>query len=815
MSQFAIVGALPLEVTLSGGNIALVAVVGLVALGAVVMAMIFRREVLAANDGTENMRVIALAVQEGASAYLGRQFRTLAVFAVIAFALLLLLPVHGDGGFGDWTLKWSRSMAFLAGAVFSALIGYLGMWLAVRANVRVAAAARSGGRTPAMRIAFRTGAHVGMATVGLGLFGAALVVLIFRSDAPTILEGFGFGAAMLAMFMRVGGGIFTKAADVGADLVGKVEQNIPEDDPRNAATIADNVGDNVGDCAGMAADLFESYAVTLVASLILGKAAFGEAGLVFPLIVPAIGVITAVIGVYLTKPKEGENGLRTINRSFYLSAGISALLCAIAAFLYLPSSFAGLNVEGLTFTGPIDDPRLVALGSVVIGIVLAAVILSLTGYYTGTEDRPVRDVGKTSLTGAATVILSGISVGFESAVYTALVIAAAVFGAAALGGGGVVALFAVALAGCGLLTTVGVIVAMDTFGPVSDNAQGIAEMSGDVHGSGAQILTELDAVGNTTKAITKGIAIATAVLAATALFGSYTDAIRGVLADAYGRFTDLSVVFAPTTLVGLILGAAVVFLFSGLAISAVGRAAGAVVYEVRRQFREIPGIMEGTGKPEYGRVVDICTRDSLRELATPGLLAILAPIAVGFGLGAPALAGFLAGAIAAGTLMAVFLANSGGAWDNAKKLVEDGHHGGKGSAAHEATIIGDTVGDPFKDTAGPAINPLIKVMNLVAVLIAPAVVAMSPLSDDPSSTRYLIAGAALLIIVAAVTVSTRRPVSIAETPGQAAVSTSESHGLTAGPATEVPEQPQASTVETHELNPRDLQDAPYQDRRGS
>jgi K(+)-stimulated pyrophosphate-energized sodium pump len=763
----------PMEVTsisLSGVNLTVVAVVGVIALIAIVMAMIFRREVLAANDGTPNMQSIARGVQEGASAYLGRQFRTLSVFAVVAFFLLLLLPVHASADFSTLTLRISRSVAFLAGAVFSALIGFLGMWLAVRANVRVAAAARDEGRDPAMKIAFRTGAHVGMATVGLGLFGAALVVFIFRGDAPTILEGFGFGAAMLAMFMRVGGGIFTKAADVGADLVGKVEKNIPEDDPRNAATIADNVGDNVGDCAGMAADLFESYAVVLVASLILGKAAFGEAGLVFPLIVPAIGVITAIIGVFLTRPRPGENGLRTINRSFYLSAAISAVLVAIAAFWYLPSSFAALNLPPDVEHGLIDDPRIVAIGAVLIGIVLAVLILSLTGYYTGTEDRPVHNVGKTSLTGPATVVLSGISVGLESAVYTAIVIAAAVYGAFLLGGSGVIGLFAIALAGCGLLTTVGVIVAMDTFGPVSDNAQGIAEMSGDVHGAGAQVLTELDAVGNTTKAITKGIAISTAVLAATALFGSYTDAIRTVLVEAYGRFMEEAVVFAPQTLVGVILGAAVVFLFSGLAISAVGRAAGAVVFEVRRQFREIPGIMEGTGKPEYGKVVDICTKDSLRELATPGLLAICAPIAVGFGLGAPALAGYLGGAIATGTLMAVFLANSGGAWDNAKKLVEDGHHGGKGSDAHAATVIGDTVGDPFKDTAGPAINPLIKVMNLVSLLIAPAVVAMSPLSDTPTPVRFAIAGVALLIIIVMVTISTRREVSIAAEPSEPSAS---------------------------------------------
>jgi K(+)-stimulated pyrophosphate-energized sodium pump len=752
-----------LEVSLTAGNLTVAAIVAVIALIALAMALVFRRQVLAAGEGTENMRTIAQGVQEGAAAYLGRQFRTLGGFAVAAFLLLLALPAHTDTGSSQLLLRICRSLAFLVGAFFSAMIGYLGMWLAVRANVRVAAAAREDGRNPAMRIAFRTGAHVGMSTVGLGLLGASLVVLIFRSDAPTILEGFGFGAAMLAMFMRVGGGIFTKAADVGADLVGKVEQNIPEDDPRNAATIADNVGDNVGDCAGMAADLFESYAVTLVASLILGKAAFGADGLIFPLIVPGIGVITAIIGIFLTRPRTGENGLRTINRSFYLSAAISAVLVAIAAFVFLPSNFADLGLpSGTTFDGPIDDPRVVALISVLIGIVLAVIILSLTGYYTGTEDRPTRDVAKTSLTGAATVILSGISLGLSSAVYTALVIAAAVFAAFLIGGSGIVALFCIALAGCGLLTTVGVIVAMDTFGPVSDNAQGIAEMSGDVEGEGAQILTELDAVGNTTKAITKGIAIATAVLAATALFGSYTDSIRGVLADAYSKFTSEAVVYAPAVLVGVLTGAAVVFLFSGLAINAVGRAAGAVVFEVRRQFREIPGIMEGTGKPQYGRVVDMVTKDSLRELGTPGLLAIMAPIAVGFGLGAPALAGYLGGAIAAGTLMAVFLANSGGAWDNAKKIVEDGYAGGKGSPAHEATVIGDTVGDPFKDTAGPAINPLIKVMNLVALLIAPAVVSMSSLSDSPNPLRYVIALVAFAIVITVVVISTRRQVGIAE-----------------------------------------------------
>jgi K(+)-stimulated pyrophosphate-energized sodium pump len=743
-------------VELSGGNLLLVVIVALIALAAIGMALMFRQQVLAAGEGTDNMKNIALAVQEGANAYLTRQFRTLGVFAAIAFVVLLALPADGMG------VRIGRSLFFLVGAGFSAAIGYLGMSLAVRANLRVAAAANSEGRDPAMNIGFRTGAFVGMLTVGLGLLGASTVVLIFRKDAAHVLEGFGFGAALLAMFMRVGGGIFTKAADVGADLVGKVEQNIPEDDPRNAATIADNVGDNVGDCAGMAADLFESYAVTLVAALILGSQAFGDKGLVFPLLIPTIGAITAVLGVYITKPRAGENGLKTINRAFYISASVGAVASVIASYAYLPSTFAAFtNMTGTDMGGAEGDPRLIASVAVVIGIVMAAGILALTGYFTGTEYRPVKDVGKTSLTGAATVILSGLAVGFESAVYTALVIAAAVFGAFLLGGATVtVSLFAVALAGCGLLTTVGVIVAMDTFGPVSDNAQGIAEMSGDVSPEGAQILTELDAVGNTTKAITKGIAIATAVLAATALFGSYSTSVIEAVFKAQPSDKELSLlnfnVFNPGVLVGLLIGAAVVFLFSGLAINAVGRAAGAVVYEVRRQFREIPGIMEGTGRPEYGKVVDIVTKDSLRELVTPGLLAVLAPVAVGFGLGVGALAGFLAGAIGTGTLMAIFLANAGGAWDNAKKLVEDGHHGGKGSDAHAATVIGDTVGDPFKDTAGPAINPLIKVMNLVSLLIASAVVSMSIGKDQNDVLRIIIALIALGIIVVSVYISKQR-----------------------------------------------------------
>ncbi|MFD5031769.1 sodium-translocating pyrophosphatase [Streptomyces sp. NPDC058405] len=767
---------------LTDGNRLIVIVIAVVALAALLVAQLLVRQVLAADEGTDSMKEIAAAVQEGANAYLARQLRTLGVFAVVVFFLLMLLPAD------NWSQRAGRSLFFLVGALFSAATGYIGMRLAVRSNVRVAAVAREatsaeGGQEKdltspdgragtmlaahkAMKIAFRTGGVVGMFTVGLGLLGASCVVLVYAADAPKVLEGFGLGAALIAMFMRVGGGIFTKAADVGADLVGKVEKGIPEDDPRNAATIADNVGDNVGDCAGMAADLFESYAVTLVAALILGKAAFGDFGLAFPLIVPAIGVVTAMIGIFAVAPRRADrSGMSAINRGFFISAVISLALVAVAAFVYLPSSYAeldGVTEESILTHG--GDPRVFALLAVAIGIALAALIQQLTGYFTETTRRPVRDIGKSALTGPATVVLAGVAIGLESAVYTALLIGLAVYGAFLLGGTSIMlALFAVALAGTGLLTTVGVIVAMDTFGPVSDNAQGIAEMSGDVQGAGAQVLTDLDAVGNTTKAITKGIAIATAVLAAAALFGSYRDAIATAVADVGTRANGLTLsldISQPNNLVGLILGSAVVFLFSGLAINAVSRSAGAVVYEVRRQFREHPGIMDYTEKPEYGRVVDICTKDALRELATPGLLAVLTPIAVGFALGVGALGSFLAGAIATGTLMAVFLANSGGAWDNAKKLVEDGHHGGKGSEAHAATIIGDTVGDPFKDTAGPAINPLLKVMNLVALLIAPAVVQFSYGRDASTGLRALVAVLALVVIIGAVYVSKRRSVTV-------------------------------------------------------
>ena len=563
-----------------------------------------------------------------------------------------------------------------------------------------------------------------MFTVGLGLLGATAILIIYKQDATSVLVGFGFGGALLAMFMRVGGGIFTKAADVGADLVGKVEQNIPEDDPRNAATIADNVGDNVGDCAGMAADLFESYEVTLVASIILGAAAFADSpegaivGVMFPLFVRAIGVITSIIGIYAVRPRsETEHGMRAINRGFFISAVVSAAAVYFVADLY------------------VGDIRV--FWAVVMGLVLASIIQLLTEHFTSTTRKPVQEVAASSQTGAATTILSGFSIGLESTVWSILVVAATVMGAFLLGNDTAERLYFISLVGMGMLTTVGVIVSMDTYGPVSDNAQGIAEMSGEFEGRPAEILQGLDAIGNSTKAITKGMAIATAVIAATSLFGSFEEIL------AASGITDFSVnVAEPNILVGLLIGGSVAFLFSSLAIRAVGRAASKVVVEVRNQFRDHPGIMAGTEMPDYGRVVDICTRTSLRELLTPGLLAVLAPIMVGFALEAEALGAYLAGAILTGQLLAVMLSNSGGAWDNAKKLVEEGNYGGKGSESHKATVIGDTVGDPFKDTAGPALNPLIKVMNLVALLIAPLVV---DYADDEPVRAVVAIGAAVII----------------------------------------------------------------------
>jgi K(+)-stimulated pyrophosphate-energized sodium pump len=720
-------------------------VILVISLLALAVAWVLMRGVLAAPEGTERMREIARAIQTGSKAYLNRQFRTVGTFMVVlTIGLFFVLPAEASAAHSELSIRLGRSVAFLLGAGFSAITGFAGMWLAVRGNVRVANAARETGLRRALTLAFRTGGVAGMFTVGLGLLGAVAILLIYEQDATGVLVGFGFGGALLAMFMRVGGGIFTKAADVGADLVGKVEQGIPEDDPRNAATIADNVGDNVGDCAGMAADLFESYEVTLVASIILGAAAFAGStegaivGVMFPVFVRAIGVVTSIVGIYSVRPRsETEHGMRAINRGFFISAILSAAVVYFVADLY------------------VNDLRV--FWAVVIGLLLASVIQLLTEHFTSTKRRPVQEIAESSRTGAATTILSGFSSGMESTVWSVFVIGVTIFAAFVLGNDTAEALYFISLTGMGMLTTVGVIVSMDTYGPVSDNAQGIAEMSGEFEGRPAEILEGLDAVGNSTKAITKGMAIATAVIAATSLFGSFEEALRA----AGFNFTGVDVA-KPEVLVGLLIGGAIPFLFSSLAIRAVGRAAARVVVEVRNQFREHPGIMQGTETPDYGRVVDICTRTSLRELLTPGLLAVLAPIFVGFALEAEALGAYLAGAILTGQLLAVMLSNAGGAWDNAKKLVEEGLYGGKGSESHKATVIGDTVGDPFKDTAGPALNPLIKVMNLVALLIAPIVVT----SVDDEAVRIAVAVAAAIVVAAAIWISKRQRAEDLLPPGE-------------------------------------------------
>ena len=693
------------------------------------------REVLSAPEGTDKMKEIAKAIQEGAKAYLSRQFRTLGIFlALLTVALFFALPAPENAVHSDLSIKLGRSLAFILGAGFSALTGYTGMWLAVRANVRTANAARESGLRRAMRIAFRAGGVAGMFTVGLGLLGATVILLAYKQDATSVLVGFGFGGALLAMFMRVGGGIFTKAADVGADLVGKVEQGIPEDDPRNAATIADNVGDNVGDCAGMAADLFESYEVTLVASLILGAAAFSGseigaiAGVMFPLFVRAVGVITSIIGIMAVTPRsEDEHGMKAINRGFFLSAAISAAAVFVISNIYMDSLKPAV--------------------AVLIGLILASIIQVLTQYFTDTKHKPVQEIAESTVTGAATTVLSGFSVGLESTVWSALVIAGSILAAFALGDSTPERLYYIALTGMGMLTTVGVIVSMDTYGPISDNAQGIAEMSGEFEGRPAEILGGLDAIGNSTKAITKGMAIATAVIAATSLFGSFEEALKGAGFDFQGIRVD-----QPDVLVGLLIGGCVAFLFSSLAIRAVGRAAQQVVVEVRNQFRDHPGIMDYTEKPDYAAVVDICTKTSLRELMTPGLLAVLSPVIVGFFLKGEALGAFLAGAILTGQLLAVMLSNAGGAWDNAKKYIEAGHFGGKGSESHKAAVTGDTVGDPFKDTAGPALNPLNKVMNLVALLIAPLVVQHA----DDNALRFAVGAVAAVVVAVMIYISKSR-----------------------------------------------------------
>jgi K(+)-stimulated pyrophosphate-energized sodium pump len=755
--------------TLKGGEWAILGLSGGAAILALLVGWFLAVQVLKEDQGTEKMQEIARAIQVGAWAYLKRQFRTIGMILIPVGAVVFLTSVAIDKPGGGSALSFVesgiyRTLAFILGCVASGLTGYIGMTLATRGNVRTAAAATRGSMKDALQVAFRTGGVAGMFTVGLGLLGATVIIALFQNTSSAMLVGFGFGGSLLALFLRVGGGIFTKAADVGADLVGKVEAGIPEDDPRNPATIADNVGDNVGDCAGMAADLFESYEVTLVASIILGVAAFNAVGLnpalglVFPLAARAIGVIASIAGVFAVRAREGEtNALKPINRGF-LTAGI---ITVIGTFL-LAQYYVGNPEMGATEFGDkavtMSNIGLRLFGAVVIGLVLAQVLSRLTEYFTGTEYGPVQEIAESTETGPATVVLSGTASGLESSVYAILCIAVALGATLWLGGGSIqFSLYLVALCGMGMLATTGVIVSEDTFGPVSDNAAGIAEMAGELKGEAGKILVSLDAVGNTTKAVTKGFAIGSAVIAAVALFASYIETIAGELklgleGDAIFQAAETQInVSDVKTFIGLLIGGSVAMMFSALAIRAVGRTAGVVVQEVRSQFKD-GGIMAGTKQPDYGPVIDICTAASLRELTTPALLAVLTPVVVGFGIGYAALGAFLAGVILTGQLMANYLSNAGGAWDNAKKYIEDGHHGGKGSDAHKAAVIGDTVGDPFKDTAGPALNPLIKVMNLVALLILPAIINLK----DNDAARLGIAGVSLAILVVAISFSRRK-----------------------------------------------------------
>ncbi len=705
-----------------------------------------------ADQGTPKMIAVAKGIQEGARAYLTRQMRVLALF-IIFLTLLIFFIYKGvyllPDGAVNWKLVWGISISFLLGASLSAATGIVGMSVAVRGNVRVANAARFSFKR-ALELAFQAGTVTGMFTVGTGLLGATIIFMIFKEHAMMVLIGFGFGGSLVALFMRVGGGIYTKAADVGADLVGKVEAGIPEDDPRNPATIADNVGDNVGDCAGMAADLFESYEVTLVAAMILGAAyaAFNPTPegkelalkmILFPLLVRAVGVFASIFGTWSVRGKDREdfNPMRPIQQGFVVSAIISTIGFGLVNYFFMR------NAAG--------QPDFRFFWATFAGIVLAVVISYLTEYYTALEYSPVKETARATRTGPATTILAGFSEGMESTVAAIIVIAITVFASFLIFGGDLaLAAYGIALAGMGMLTTTGIIVSMDSYGPISDNANGIFEMSKvleeDKNPQAFKIVHKLDAVGNTTKAVTKGFAIASAVVAAVSLFRSFSSDVD--ILDPSLEFSKLGIqVNLPDVFVGLLIGGAMPFLFSSIAIRAVGRAAFQVVEEVRRQFKEIPGIMEGTTKPDYGRCVDISTAAAQRELITPGLIAILSPIIVGFLFGVGGLGGFLAGIILTGQLLAVMLSNAGGTWDNAKKSIEAGLYGGKGTEAHKAGIIGDTVGDPFKDTAGPSLNPLIKVMNLVALLILPLIVGASKLPTPAKIAAAVIAIILLLIFL--------------------------------------------------------------------
>ena len=720
-------------------------VLGIAIIG-LLYALMLRRQVMREDKGTPKMQEVWNAIRTGADAYLDRQLKTiLPLIIILTVALFFSVYVVKPSpeaferfmGMEESRIKLlvglARAIAFIMGSFFSLMVGQFGMRMAVQGNVRVASAARTS-FDRALKIAYRSGTITGMLTDGLGLFGGTIIFIIMGKAAPDALLGFGFGGTLLALFMRVGGGIFTKAADVGADLVGKVEAGIPEDDPRNAAVIADLVGDNVGDCAGMAADIFESYEVTIVSGLILGLAVVALTGdmkwIVFPLLIRGIGVFSSIVGTYLVRggkdPKK-NNAMTSINKGFYTSAAISLAAFAVLAHFYM------------------HEWR--AFFSVAVGILLAIVIDELTKYFTDTHHGPVKSIAKEAKTGPATLILQGLGVGYESSVYSVLVIAVTILAAVFIyrGMGVAYILYGVAMTGIGMLTLTGNNVAMDSFGPIADNANGIGEMSG-LNKESRQIMADLDAVGNTTKAITKGVAIGSAVIAAVSLFGSYITDVAKIdpMALVAGIRINLPVVF-----IGFLIGGALPWLFSSLAISAVSRAASLIVEEVRRQFR-IPGLMEGKVPPDYRQAVGICTTAAQRELLPLAVLAVVTPVVVGLALQVEALGGFLAGAILSGQLLAVFMSNAGGAWDNAKKTIEDepsdpARNTGKGSERHKASVVGDTVGDPLKDTAGPALNPMLKVVNLVSLIAAPIMVAQKAMS--PVKVGVIVAGIVALVIV--------------------------------------------------------------------
>ncbi|MEI8195845.1 MAG: sodium-translocating pyrophosphatase, partial [Phycisphaerae bacterium] len=715
-----------------------------------------------ADTGTKKMQEIAAAVREGSDAYLARQLRVVGVLIVVLVVVLFLSKYMAGGNYAT-EYAIGRAGAFFVGAIFSALVGFVGMRMATTGNLRVAAAAQVGfGK--ALMLGYRSGTITGMMTDGLGLLGGTIIFMTYGEHAYEALLGFGFGGTLLALFMRVGGGIYTKAADVGADLVGKIEKDIPEDDPRNAATIADNVGDNVGDCAGMAADIFESYEVTIVAAMILGWASFGHKGVMFPILVRAIGVIGSIISTYTVRAKAKGNvgeAMKQINKGFMIGSAISVLGFIILGWFYLRfnannASAAVLeNLKTLPYWCRFGEPDLDMrpAWTCLIGIILCVVLNKVTEYFTGTEYSPVRGIKRNCETGHGTTIIEGFAVGYESAVWTAVVLCAAIFGSVAIYSSTMTEInpifiaYGVAMCGIGMLTLTGNTVSMDVFGPIADNANGIAEMgfersqfkSDEEMKEARQTLSDLDAVGNTTKAVTKGVAIGSAVIAAVSLFASFITVIgsggggeeKPLPIAIFNNVAGLLTVSSPKLLIGMILGGAVPLLFSGMLIRAVGRAAYLIVNECRVQFRD-KAIWAGTKKPDYARVVDICTTSAQKELIGPAVLGVLTPILVGFLLGPIGLAGFLAGSIVVGQLMASFMCNAGGAWDNAKKMVEDEprsaeNNTGKGSEKHKAAVTGDTVGDPLKDTAGPAVNPLLKVMNMVSVLTVPLMLAIDPM----------------------------------------------------------------------------------------